>query len=121
MVADVVDEPLPGHVIAVRFENDHWWHERLLVWPVTTCAWCIYSPDGDFYTAPSMVWEEVIFLERAGVRPPPLRGANCLRAQPGLQPGGAERPGEVRTQRGRLGRGTAGRPRIAGADPPGRA
>lgn len=84
MPADAVDEPLPGHVVAVRFESDHWWHERLLVWPVTTSAWCVYTPDGDFYTEPTMVWEEVLFLERAGVRPAAMRGANVVEFDPAV-------------------------------------
>ena len=84
MPADAVDEPLPGHVVAVRFESDHWWHERLLVWPVTTSAWCVYTPDGDFYTEPTMVWEEVLFLERAGVRPAAMRGANVVEFYPAV-------------------------------------
>ena len=82
MPAAVADEPLPGHVIAVRYENDHWWHERLLVWPVTACAWAVYTPDGDFYTEPSMVWEEIIFLEKAGDRPAAMVGANVVEFDP---------------------------------------
>ena len=82
MPAAVADEPLPGHVIAVRYGNDHWWHERLLVWPMTTCAWAVYTPDGDFYTEPSMVWEEVIFLEKAGDRPGAMAGANVVEFDP---------------------------------------
>ena len=54
--------PLPGHLFAVKFDEDDWWHQRVLVWPLSQAAWVIYTPDGDFYCEETVLWESVVLL-----------------------------------------------------------
>ena len=40
---------LPGQTLAVFFEDDVYWHERLLLWPRDSSSWYILTPDLDVY------------------------------------------------------------------------
>ena len=41
--------PLPGQTWAVFFEDDTYWHERLLVWRLSENLWYVLTPDLDLY------------------------------------------------------------------------
>ena len=41
--------PIPGQVLAVFFEDDVYWHERLLLWRHDDDSWYILTPDLDVY------------------------------------------------------------------------
>ena len=40
---------VPGQVVAVFYEDDNTWHERLLLYPVNERVWVCATPDGDQY------------------------------------------------------------------------
>ena len=42
--------PLPGQIWAVFFEDDTYWHERLLLWRAAENQWYVLTPDLDLYT-----------------------------------------------------------------------
>lgn len=42
--------PLPGQIWAVYFEDDVYWHERLLLWRASENQWFVLTPDLDLYT-----------------------------------------------------------------------
>lgn len=39
----------PGQVLAVFYEDDTFWHERLVLWRLSDKVWYILTPDGDLY------------------------------------------------------------------------
>ena len=41
--------PLPGQIWAVFFEDDVYWHERLLLWRAGENQWYVLTPDLDLY------------------------------------------------------------------------
>ena len=41
--------PLPGQIWAVFFEDDTYWHERLLLWRLSENVWFVLTPDLDLY------------------------------------------------------------------------
>lgn len=40
---------LPGQILAVYFDDDVYWHERLLLWPRDDASWFVITPDLDIY------------------------------------------------------------------------
>ena len=53
IIEDVVMESspdlIPGQTLAVFYEDDTLWHERLLLWRLNDGCWFVLTPDLDIY------------------------------------------------------------------------
>ena len=67
---------VPGTRLVVRFLNDPgYWHERLVLWPVTRSRYVILTGDLDCYVEEASDWEERHVLNPAAVHYPAVVAA----------------------------------------------
>ncbi|CAK0841996.1 unnamed protein product, partial [Prorocentrum cordatum] len=53
-------------------------HERVLVWPLSTSVWMIYTAQGHFYVEDTSLYEKVVALKGFGDRPPGLESVDIV-------------------------------------------
>ena len=71
--------PLPGHRFVVSFDGDQWWHERLLIWPLSQDYWFIYTSDGHLYPESTALWKQVLALPVDGSVPAAIARRDVVR------------------------------------------